>query len=134
MKKRILCLGLLAVVSQFLTTGCLYHHPVARWRANHPYGVIGACGPCALGGPARPIMYKYAVGDLPGGPVIDSAPCHGCGGGPGVPVSFGGGPGTVVPVTNTPTIGYPMPLSPGPMVVPSTELHAPMPMPKSGTP
>ena len=50
----------------------------------------------------------------------------------GQPVGINGGPGDVVPVTNPPTIGYPMPIGPGPMVVPSYELHTPMQMQKPG--
>jgi hypothetical protein len=49
----------------------------------------------------------------------------------GIPVSMGGGPGSVVPVNSPngyPPIGYPMPITPGPTVVPSYELPSPMPV------
>ncbi len=130
MKKRLLCLGLVAAVSQLFGTGCLFH-PVARWRANHP------CGPCAEYRPRlHPIQTRRAILGEPVGPV--GAPvCHGCAGGaPGVPVSFGGAPGDLVPVTHPPagypSISYPMPITPGPMVVPHYEAPSPMPAPKTG--
>ncbi|MBP3958826.1 hypothetical protein J8F10_26570 [Gemmata sp. G18] len=130
MRKRLVYLGLLAAVSQLFATGCLYH-PVARWRANHP---CLTCGPAAH--PLlHPIQTRRAligepvgavgpiVGPVVGGPV--SPPCHGCGSAP----SFSGIPVDGIPVTPTgyPTIGYPTPLTPGPMVVPSNQLHQPMP-------
>jgi hypothetical protein len=72
------------------------------------------------------------------GPAVSSPPCHGCGGGTtsGVPTTFNGKPGDLVPVTNPPTgyppiVGYPMPITPGPTVIPSSELPAPMPVPKN---
>jgi hypothetical protein len=124
MRKRLVTLGLLAAVSQLFSTGCLFH-PVARWRANHPYFPCATCGPLEV---RRPLMLRYPPLEAPVGP-----PCHGCGDSVGVPVGYGGGPGGVVPVTNPPTIGYPMPIAPGPTVVPSYELHSPMPMSKSGS-
>ena len=138
MKKRLLCLGLLISVSQLFATGC---HPVARWRANHPGGI--GCGACAPAFPLlHPIQTRRAVlGDSVGpvmSPVMGSPPCHGCASShavPGVPVSFGGGPGEPVPVNHPtagyPSIGYPMPITPGPTVVPIYELPSPMPLPKN---
>ena len=139
MKKRLLCLGLLISVSQLFATGC---HPVARWRANHPGGI--GCGACA---PAFPLLHPIqtrravlgdSVGPVYGGPMMGSPSCHGCASShavPGVPVGFGGGPGELVPVTHPsagyPVIGYPMPITPGPTVVPSYELPSPMPLPKN---
>jgi len=80
----------------------------------------------------------HAVGPMVG-PVAMNPPCHGCGGGgmPGVPVGFGGRPGDLMPITAPPAggyppIGYPMPITPGPTVIPSHELPAPMPVPKGG--
>lgn len=124
MKKRLLCLGLLAAVTQLFATGC-FIHPVARWRANHP---CGACHPVLH----RPVLHRpVAVESV--GPVVP--PCHGCGSAPGVPVGLSGLRGDVVPITHPPTgypaIGYPTPLTPGPTVVPSYELPAPMPVPKN---
>jgi hypothetical protein len=140
MNKRLLALGLMAVLTQVFSTGCCL---VSRWRANHPCGIHSHYHPLLhpiqtrraaiaeglAGGPAGPVSY--------GGPVVMNPPCHGCGGGvPGVPVSYGGAPGEFyVPTATagTPTIGYPMPLTPGPTVVPSHELPNPMPLPKTGT-
>jgi hypothetical protein len=145
MKKRLLCLGLLAAVSQLLTTGC---HPVARWRANHP---CGACGPVYR--PAlHPIKTRQAILGEYAAPVgvasspVMSPPCHGCGGSPGapgVPVGLSGAHYEGIPVTPTayppvggyppianPAIGQPIPIAPGPKVIPSHELPNPMPLPK----
>lgn len=139
MNTRLLCLGLAVAAAQLFATGC---HPVARFRANHPY--------IAANGPVYPILHpietrRALIGapvgyDGPGvGPI--APPCHGCGA-PGVPVSFSGGPFEGVPVAPTgyPPAGYPYsgypsvigspkPLLPGPTVVPSNELHMPTPMP-----
>jgi hypothetical protein len=76
-------------------------------------------------------------------PVV-SPPCHGCGspGAPGVPVGLSGVPYGGIPVTPTaypvtayppitnPAIGQPVPIAPGPKVIPSHELPNPMPLPK----
>jgi hypothetical protein len=127
MKKRLLCLGLIAAAFQLFATGC---HPIARWRANRP------CGACAQYHPLlHPIQTRRALLAESSGPVVTNPPCHGCGGGaPGVPVSFGGAPGDLVPVTHPPagypSIGYPTPIVPGPTVVPQYELPSPMPVPK----
>jgi hypothetical protein len=140
MKSRLLCLGLLATVSQLFATGCF--HPIQRWRANHPCGTCRPCGVCAEKHPLlHPVHTRRAmIGDPVGpvGPVMASPPCHGCSSGmvaPGVPVGFGGNPGTVVPITAPPAgyppIGYPMPITPGPTVVPSSDVPNPMPVPKS---
>ncbi len=119
MKRRLLCLGLLAVISQVFSTGCIFH-PVARWRANHP------CGPCARG-VHHPVGHRHAiVGEPVGAPA-----CHGCGS-PGVHVGLGGVPGDMIPVTNSPSIGQPYPITPGPKVVPSYELPTPMPVKPPG--
>ncbi len=131
MKKRLLCLGLLAAVSQLFATGCIFH-PVARWRANHP---CHACGPLAH--PVlHPIQTRRAILGEHVGPIVP--PCHGCGT-QGVPVGQGGVPHEGVSVTPTgyppignPAIGYPIPITPGPKVIPSHELPSPMPLPKSG--
>ena len=136
MNKRLLCLGLLAAVSQLFATGCI-GHPVARWRANHP---CLSCGPVA-----HPLLHpiqtrRVILGDTVGGHVIGPVvpPCHGCGS-PGVPVRLSGAPYEGIPVTPTgyppignPAIGYPIPITPGPTVVPSNPLPMPMPVPKSG--
>lgn len=128
MKNRILCLGLVAVVTQLFGTGCLFH-PVARWRANHP---CGACGPCHHYHPLlHPVQTRRAVLGEPSGAVATVPPCHGCNSS-SMPVSFSSSPGPIVPTTNTPTIGYPMPLTPGPTVIPSYELPSPMPMKPAG--
>ena len=142
MRKRLLCLGLLAAVSQLFATGCFVFHPVAHWRANHPCGVHshshpllhpiqtrraaineGAAGTSAQAGPTV-------------GPVVGMAPCHGCAPTTGYPVGLNGGPvtpGDLVPVTHPPTIGYPTPIVPGgPTVVPSYELPHPMPVKPPG--
>ena len=87
----------------------------------------------------HPIQTRRAMMGEPVGPVVVGAPpCHGCASSatvPGVPVSFGGNTGGLVPVNHPPagypSIGYPLPITPGPMVVPSYELPAPMPMPKN---
>lgn len=125
MRTRLLWFGLLAAVSQTFATGCFFH-PVARWRANHP------CAPCA-GVVHRPILHRPALAAEPVGPVIGHAPCHGCNVAPGVPVGYGGYPADLVPVTGVPSFGHPYPITPGPTVVPSTELPNPMPVPKNGT-
>ncbi|MBM3983116.1 MAG: hypothetical protein FJ304_23160 [Planctomycetes bacterium] len=114
MKRRLLCLGLLAV-SQVFATGCIFH-PIARWRANHP------CGP-----------YSH-IGHHHHGPrhaVVGEPVCHGCAS-PGVPVVVGTGHGDLIPITNPPGIGQPYPLTPGPKVVPSYELPNPMPVKPPG--
>ena len=138
MKKRLLCLGLVAAAVQLLASGC---HPIARWRANHP---CGACGPCgeyraALHPHLHPIKsHRAMIGEPVGpvvGPVVTNPPCHGCNGGaPGVPVAFGA-PGDLVPTAAPPVvypnISYPKPIVPGgPTVVPQYELPNPMPVPK----
>jgi hypothetical protein len=129
MSKRLLCLGLVAAAFQLFATGC---HPVARWRANHPYGACVDCHPRL-----HPIQTRRALLAESVGPVVSNPPCHGCAGGaPGVPVSFGHGPGDVVPVTHPPagypSIGYPTPIVPGgPSVVPEYGLPHPMPVPKA---
>lgn len=146
MNKRLFCLGLLLALSQLFATGC---HPIQRWRANHPCG----CGPCGICAQKHPLLHPVqtrravlgdgiagpAVGPMVG-PVAMNPPCHGCGGGPvvsGLPVGFAGQPGAAIPLTTTPAggyppIGYPMPITPGPTVIPSHELPNPMPVPKSG--
>ena len=125
MKKRLLCLGLVAAAVQLFASGC---HPVARWRANHP---CGACHPCL-----HPIKSHRAMIGEPIGPVVTNPPCHGCNGGaPGVPVTFNGAPGDLVPTAappvGYPNISYPKPIVPGgPTVVPQYELPSPMAVPK----
>jgi hypothetical protein len=149
--KRLLVFGLVAVLTQVFSTGCCL---VSRWRANHPCGIHShyhpflhpiknrraaiaesqGAGPVNYGGPASyggPVSY--------GGPAV-SPPCHGCASGgapalPGMPVAYGGVPGEYVvpPTAMTPSIGSPLPLAPGPKVVPSHELPNPMPVPKAGT-
>ncbi|HEY1192009.1 MAG TPA: hypothetical protein VGE74_30545 [Gemmata sp.] len=144
MKKRLLCLGLVAAVFQLVGTGC--GHPIARFRANHP---CFSCAPhpllhpiqtrrAVLGDPIGPVGGPVVVG--PVGPVVP--PCHGCAGGaPGVPVSYSGGITEGVPFSTTgyppivissqgaPSIGSPMPLAPG---GPSgTQLPHPMPLNKN---
>ena len=135
MKSRILCLGLVAAVTQLFGSGCLCFHPVARWRANHPCGACGPCGACKAGYYYHPLLHPILTrrGFSPGvGPVATEPACHGCGMS-GVPVSFSGSPGPLVPVTtSTPSIGYPMPLTPGPTVIPSSPLPSPMPVPNTG--
>ena len=135
MNKRLLCLGLLAAVTQLFSTGCC--HAVARWRANHP------CGVCSH---SHPLLHPFqtrraAISEAGGtavGPTMANSPCHGCNGHgvtPGAPVTFNGAPGDLMPVTappGYPAIGYPKPIIPGPTVVPSYELPAPMPVPKNG--
>src|SRR5262245_21146524 len=132
MKKRLLCLGLLVVVSQLFATGCFRHHPVVdRWRGNHP---CGACGPCASHPISvhRPIMDRHALAAEPTvGPLVGTAPCHGCGT-TGLPVGLNTGNSDLVPDTHPPTIGYPTPITPGPTVVPSYELPHPMPVKPGG--
>ena len=60
MKKRLLCLGLVAAASQLFATGCLFH-PVARYRANHQHDGCG-CNPCAAQHPLlHPIQTRRAV-------------------------------------------------------------------------
>jgi hypothetical protein len=126
MKKRLLCLGLVAAAVQLFASGC---HPVARWRANHP---CAACHPCL-----HPIKSHRAMIGAPIGPMVTDPPCHGCNGGaPGVPVTFHGAPGDLVPTAappvSYPNIGYPKPIVPGgPTVVPQYELPNPMPVPKN---
>ncbi|MBN9120571.1 MAG: hypothetical protein J0I06_15700 [Planctomycetes bacterium] len=135
MKKRLLCLGLVAAVTQLFATGCIFH-PVARWRANHPCGVCTGCHPGLHPIQSRRVVLGEPVGPAVG-PVVGSPPCHGCNSGaPGVPVVAGRGPGELITVTNPPagypSIGYPTPITPGPTVVPQYELPNPMPVPKSG--
>jgi hypothetical protein len=130
MKKRLLCLGLLAAALQLFATGC---HPVARWRANHP------CGRCVKCPGLHPIQTRRMMLGEAHSPAVTDPPCHGCNGNgqPGVPVSFGHGPSDVVPITNPPgypNIGYPKPIVPGPSVVPEYALPNPMPVPKGGNP
>jgi hypothetical protein len=148
MNKRLVCLGLLAAASQFFATGCYCFHPVATWRANHPYAPFAGCGACGAIEARRPVFHRYA-GELPSTPVVGGAvvgspgmpvtspPCHGCGaaagyptGSVGYPVGFNGGPTEVFPATNTPVIGSPMPITPGPMVVPGGDAH-PLQMPRT---
>lgn len=144
MKMRLLCLGILVTLSQLCATGC---HPIQRWRSNHPCGVCGPCGPCSSASQAHPLLHPVqtrraahgdvVVGGPVVGPVVGAPPCHGCGGTvvPGAPVGYSGKPGDVVPITGAPMgyppIGYPMPITPGPTVVPSYELPNPMPVPKN---
>lgn len=146
MKKRLLCLGLFAAVAQLFGSGC---HPVARWRANHPCGTYHhhpllhpiqtrrAIFAMNGGGypPAGADVSAHSVGPaVSGAPVVMTPPCHGCGDSHGVPVA---GPypipTDVVPTgvpPGVPSIGQPMPITPGPTVIPSYELPAPMPVPK----
>ncbi|QJW94297.1 hypothetical protein [Frigoriglobus tundricola] len=137
MKKRLLYLGLLATISQLCSTGCLFH-PVARWRANHPCGLCGPCGTGVAYPALHPILARRSIlGESVGAPVVGpvtSPPCHGCS---SSVVSMGASPTTVVPVNSPngyPAISYPMPITPGPTVVPSYELPSPMPVkpPTSG--
>lgn len=142
MKKRFLTLGVVAVLTQVFATGCWCFHPVARWRANHPCGFHSHAHPLLhpLQTRRAAIAEGLAGGSVGGagydGAVVMNPPCHGCAGGvPGVPVNYGV-PGEFFAPTTTagaPTIGYPMPLTPGPTVVPSHELPNPMPLPKNGT-
>lgn len=153
MKTRLLCLGLVAAASQLAAMGC---HPVARFRANHPYIATGPLSspeahpllhplqtrraiigdPVAFGGPvdyAGPVGYGGPVGYA--GPGVP--PCHGCDA-PGGPVGYPGGSYGGVPITPTgyppigyPQIGYPQigdaqPITPGPTV--QRELPYPMPV------
>ncbi len=133
MNNRLLCLGLVAVVSQLFATGCCMH-PVARWRANHP---CTSCGPVA-----HPVLHpiqtrRAIIGEPVGGTVIGpmAPPCHGCGT-PGGPVGYSGpiyGGVPVTPIGGYPPIGNPIPITPGPTVVPGgTLLPQPMPLPKQG--
>ncbi|AWM41936.1 hypothetical protein GobsT_69360 [Gemmata obscuriglobus] len=143
MKKRLLCLGLVAAVSQLLVTGC---YPIARFRANHP---CLSCGP-GVHPLLHPIQTRRAIlgepggvvvgGPVVGGPVVGpiAPPCHGCAGGaPGIPVGLSGGPidvtgypPIVVSSQGSPSIGSPQPLTPGTTVTPGNQLPAPMPLPK----
>ncbi len=123
----------LAVLAFGSGCGC---HPVQRFRAAFP------CAPCAA---HRPIVHRAPLA-TPSVPLV-GAPCNGCAPAPvqGVPVGFGyTGPGDLLPVTGpipgiptysgpgfgVPTIGNPMPITPGPGVIPHSELPAPMPAPK----
>jgi hypothetical protein len=125
----------LAVLAFGSGCGC---HPVQRFRAAFP------CAPCAA---HRPFVHHHAPLASPGVPLV-GAPCTNCTATPvhGVPVSYGHtGPGDLLPVTGpihnfptysgpgfgVPTFGNPMPITPGPMVVPHSELPQPMPAPKS---
>src|SRR3954469_19618177 len=101
MRKRLLCLGLVAVVTQFVGTGCLFCHPVARWHANHP------CGTYNHHPLLHPIQTRRAIFNSDGqsqvGPTVNAMPpCHGCGT-PDIPVSYSSVPPHLVPVTNPPT-------------------------------
>jgi hypothetical protein len=115
--------------------GC---HPVQRFRAAFP------CAPCAA---HRPLAHHRAVPlASPAVPLV-GAPCDGCAPAPvhGTPVSYGHTmPGDLLPITGpipgvpsfgpgygVPTFGAPMPITPGPTVIPHSELPAPMPAPKS---
>lgn len=147
MKKRLLCLGLVAAVLPMFGTGC--GHPVARFRANHP---CIACAPllhpiqtrrAVLGAPVGPVGVPVVsgpvVGPVVGGPI--APPCHGCNSAaPGVPVSFSGipvegasfappaYPPIVISSQGSPSIGSPMPLTPGGS--PGVQLPHPMPLNK----
>jgi hypothetical protein len=127
MRKRLLCLGLVAFITQLTGTGCLLFHPIERWRTNHP------CGTYNHHPLLHPIQTRRAIfqseANNPVGPAVNGmAPCHGCPT-PGVPVSYGPVPHDyLVPVTNPPTIGQPIPLNPGPKVYP---LPTPMEAPKT---
>lgn len=110
--------------------GC---HPVQRFRAAFP------CAPCAV---HRPIVHHRAPLVTPSVPLV-GAPCHGCGA-PGAPVGYAPGAGELLPATGpafgapgygapgygVPTIGPAYPITPGPMVIPGSELPAPMVAPK----
>lgn len=132
MKTRLMCLGLVAVVTQLAASGCCFH-PIERWHANHPYGTYHH-HPLL-----HPIQTRRAIfaqgfpgaGAETAGPVVMNPPCHGCGAAPGLPVSYGSAPSDLVPTTITPTFGTPTPLTPGPQVVPSYELPKPMASPKN---
>lgn len=119
MKKRLLCMGLLLIITQVCGSGC---HLVARWRANHPYGTYHH-HPLL-----HPIQTRRAIFNegYQGGPGYGPGP--GCCDS-GFPVGLSGHHGDVIP-TGVPTIGYPMPIAPGPKVVPYHELPHPMPVPK----
>lgn len=141
MKKRLLCLGLVAAVLPLFGTGC--GHPVARFRANHP---CIACAPLLHPIQTRRAILGEPVGPIVGGPVVGgpivsgpiAPPCHGCnsGGAPGVPVGLSGipvegaafsptgYPPIVISSQGAPSIGSPMPLAPG------TQLPHPMPLNK----
>lgn len=122
----------LAVLAFGSGCGC---HPVQRFRAAFP------CAPCAV---QRPIVHRAPLA-TPAVPLV-GAPCSNCAPGPvqGVPVGFGPvGHGDLLPVTGpipgiptyspgfgVPTIGSPMPIPPGPTVIPHSELPQPMPAPK----
>ena len=129
MKKRLLCLGLVAVVTQLISSGCCWRCCHLRERAAYrdctPAFTVPVNHPVL-----HPILTRRALVKGEGTtPTAGMPPCHGCPT-PGVPVSFGGMNSDVVPVTHPPIIGNPTPITPGgPMVTPSYELPYPM---KSG--
>ncbi len=137
MKKRLLVLGLVAVLPQVFSTGCCL---VSRWRANHPCGIHSHYHPFLHPIKNRRAAIAEGLANCNGpancgSPVGVSPPCHGCGVGvSGMPVSYGPPGEYFVPTSTvgTPSIGSPMPLTPGPTVVPSHELPNPMPVPKTG--
>jgi hypothetical protein len=113
MKLRVICLGLVALVS--LTSGCLPYHRHPCWGFRLRPCQTG--GNCAVGAPAwsspihHPILHKRLHADCP--------------------VCIGGGATIAQPVGFPPVIGQPTPL-PGPKVIPSSELPNPMPVKPSG--
>ncbi|MCI0704425.1 MAG: hypothetical protein L0241_25495 [Planctomycetia bacterium] len=127
MKNRLLCVGLVAVVCQLISTGCCWRY--CYWREKHP---CRSCTPAFTAPVQHPVLHPILTrralvkGDT-GAPVVGMPACHGCAT-PGIPVGFGGLPSDVVPITHPPTITPPTPITPGgPMIVPSYELHQPMP-------
>ncbi|MCS6866097.1 MAG: hypothetical protein RMJ56_08675 [Gemmataceae bacterium] len=127
MKKRLFVLVAMAWVWPLLSSGC---YPIARFRANHPYGWC-----CGWGYKYHPLLHPIQtrrailsqLDDHPG-PVTVPA-CHGCEA-PGVPVGYGPYPVQVLP-TGVPSIGTPMPITPGPSVIPQQGLPMPMELPKN---
>ena len=149
MRKRLLCLGLVATATQLFGTGCFFH-PIARYRANHPCGFCDRYHPLLHPIQTRRAYLGTPSGAVPGpvgGPVVDGPPagvpvggppCHGCEA-PGFPVAYGAFPvaGGVVPGVmpgvapgEMPSIGQPIPIAPGPTVIPSHQLPNPMPVPQ----
>jgi hypothetical protein len=127
MNKRLLSLCVVALVSQLLTSGC---YPIARYRANHPYGLC-----CGLGYKYHPLLHpiqtrRAILSQLDDHPAPIAMPaCHGCEA-PGLPVGYGPYPAHMIPA-GVPSIGSPMPITPGPSVVPQQGLPMPMELPKN---
>jgi hypothetical protein len=116
MKLRVICLGIVALVS--MTSGCLPYHNHPCWGFRlHPCQTGGNCAPCA---PAWSSPIHHPIGHKLSHVGLGCPTC--IGGGAMISPAISG-PSVIYP----PVIGQPTPL-PGPTVIPSHDLPNPMPV------